>query len=325
MDAMDHRSLGLTLAAAMLCAGCLESSTGSSGGGCEYDGESYEAGDRFPSTDGCNTCACDSDGSVSCTLIGCGVPGQCQYGGVTYDAGDSFPSADGCNTCACDGDGSVSCTLIGCGVPGQCQYDGVTYDAGDSFADGDGCNTCECESDGRVSCTRRDCMGSGGGGGGDPTCELPFDVGPCDAAFPVWWFNAASGQCEQRIYGGCDGNGNNFALFEDCVLACGHDSEGTACRVGGQTYPHGAGVPDPYSCNGCSCDQGQITGCTEADCPEPCADGTKPGTSCAACGPADGCEILETDCLPACDSDDDCAPDRPYCNTRDGHCALICG
>lgn len=40
---------------------------------CTYDGMTYEPGDSFPATDGCNSCGCQEDGTVVCTLIACGV------------------------------------------------------------------------------------------------------------------------------------------------------------------------------------------------------------------------------------------------------------
>ena len=50
-------------------------------------------------------------------------------------------------------------------------------------------------------------------------CSLPKVVGPCMAAFPRWFFNKASGQCEEFIYGGCKGN-DNFAKQEECRAMC---------------------------------------------------------------------------------------------------------
>ncbi len=42
-------------------------------GTCEYEGTTYEAGDSFADSDGCNTCMCDEDGLVSCTTMACAV------------------------------------------------------------------------------------------------------------------------------------------------------------------------------------------------------------------------------------------------------------
>jgi len=54
----------------------------------------------------------------------------------------------------------------------------------------------------------------------DDICSLPADVSPCDAAIARWFHNAAAGECEQFIYGGCAGNANNFQTRETCKAAC---------------------------------------------------------------------------------------------------------
>src|SRR5262245_13439366 len=59
-----------------------------------------------------------------------------------------------------------------------------------------------------------------------PACALPFDPGPCDAAFPVYAF--ANGVCVAQVYGGCEGNGNRFSTREECMAACE-----------GRPYPYG--------------------------------------------------------------------------------------
>jgi hypothetical protein len=51
-------------------------------------------------------------------------------------------------------------------------------------------------------------------------CGLPPDPGPCDGAFPRWFFNSESGECEEFTYGGCEGNANNFETLEACETAC---------------------------------------------------------------------------------------------------------
>jgi len=56
--------------------------------------------------------------------------------------------------------------------------------------------------------------------GGDPACSLPFEVGPCDAAMPVWAFVPKLGACFPQIYGGCGGNANRFASRSECEAAC---------------------------------------------------------------------------------------------------------
>ncbi|TGZ72914.1 hypothetical protein CRM22_001804 [Opisthorchis felineus] len=51
-------------------------------------------------------------------------------------------------------------------------------------------------------------------------CHLPKDPGDCKAFFSYVYFNGESGECEEFIYGGCDGNANRFKSFEDCEQAC---------------------------------------------------------------------------------------------------------
>jgi len=99
---------------------------------------------------------------------------------------------------------------------------------------------------------------------------------------------------------------------------------GAGCVVEGQRYADGATVPDPYSCNSCQCEDGAVTACTEIGCSEACPEGTAPGTSCAACGPTDACEAVETTCLLSCQSDDDCT-DSAHFACIDGQCRNVCG
>lgn len=80
---------------------------------CVHGGQTHPPGSSFPAGDGCNTCFCDVDGTVSCTLVDC-APTTCTYAGKAYAPGDSFPAIDGCNKCSCGSDGNVSCTEISC-------------------------------------------------------------------------------------------------------------------------------------------------------------------------------------------------------------------
>lgn len=77
---------------------------------CSYDGQTYQEGDEFASTDGCNTCTCAASGSVGCTKKACmcnpaaepqrnyvGTPQQCMVIRYTCPAGQVMFS----NNCGC--------------------------------------------------------------------------------------------------------------------------------------------------------------------------------------------------------------------------------
>ncbi|XP_022381070.1 kunitz-type protease inhibitor 2 isoform X2 [Enhydra lutris kenyoni] len=51
-------------------------------------------------------------------------------------------------------------------------------------------------------------------------CRVPKKVGRCRASFPRWWYNVTEGSCRQFVYGGCDGNKNNYMTEEDCLEKC---------------------------------------------------------------------------------------------------------
>ena len=201
-------------------------------------------------------------------------------------------------------------------------------------------------------------MGCGDDGGEDqclgiPTCaegEQTYDseaecaavATGCQAeslcGLTVWC--VADANCDELPR--CEGAETLFMSEAECaaaglqceeVTSCGESAwcgtQGTAslqaCVVDGVEYPSGQGdgIDDPFSCNTCGCEDGQLLFCTEADCPEACPEGTAPGRECARCGPADGCEAIHIGCLPTCDGDGDCEDSSGMC--VNGLCAVICG
>ncbi|CDW57128.1 Papilin [Trichuris trichiura] len=51
-------------------------------------------------------------------------------------------------------------------------------------------------------------------------CEQPQDSGPCKASFQRYFYNPFSAQCEMFLYGGCEGNQNNFKTKKECDENC---------------------------------------------------------------------------------------------------------
>jgi hypothetical protein len=45
-------------------------------------------------------------------------------------------------------------------------------------------------------------------------------VGDCRGYFERYFYNSSSKQCEKFIYGGCNGNENNFETIEKCLNKC---------------------------------------------------------------------------------------------------------
>ncbi len=106
---------------------------GSTGVTCLYNGVNYAAGTSFKSTDGCNSCSCDSNGQVACTMMACapGTGGSTGVGGSTgtsscvtaADCHGALPQpclqcTDGSSGCAHFVCNSGSCEIAYCGSSG---------------------------------------------------------------------------------------------------------------------------------------------------------------------------------------------------------------
>lgn len=51
-------------------------------------------------------------------------------------------------------------------------------------------------------------------------CQLPKLTGDCKAGKLRFYFDSNAGECVQFLYGGCDGNKNNFLTRKECEIEC---------------------------------------------------------------------------------------------------------
>ncbi|XP_023447864.2 eppin [Dasypus novemcinctus] len=55
---------------------------------------------------------------------------------------------------------------------------------------------------------------------GQDVCKMPKNAGPCMAYFRRWWYDKGNDTCFSFIYGGCQGNNNNFQSKAICEATC---------------------------------------------------------------------------------------------------------
>ncbi|MBN2340426.1 MAG: hypothetical protein JXX29_01045 [Deltaproteobacteria bacterium] len=206
---------------------------------CAYNGSSYLIGDTFDALDGCNSCTCNEDLSISCTLMEC-TPEACTgFGQEYFEPG-------------CDDDDSMSAIEPGCYFP--CEGDICSGTVCQAVS----INPCVCEEG-------QDCCEACGA-----TQWLCLDApDSCVAADPAFMIVSA-----QKTFGECQGECRfnlSFAIGEsgDCARAslevCGWGEEGcTRTNTGtltalGQAYLSGSVVEikddilvDTYGCPDCA-------------------------------------------------------------------------
>ncbi|KAK5904107.1 hypothetical protein CesoFtcFv8_005704 [Champsocephalus esox] len=51
-------------------------------------------------------------------------------------------------------------------------------------------------------------------------CGADPEAGPCRAAFQNWFYSRETGSCQTFIYGGCQGNENNYETKQHCMDTC---------------------------------------------------------------------------------------------------------
>uniref|UniRef100_A0A5S6Q5D2 BPTI/Kunitz inhibitor domain-containing protein n=1 Tax=Trichuris muris TaxID=70415 RepID=A0A5S6Q5D2_TRIMR len=73
-------------------------------------------------------------------------------------------------------------------------------------------------------------------------CGQPKEAGPCLAYIQRWYYDVERANCEPFIYGGCQGNMNNFETEQSCRERC---SQEISCNL-----PKEVGHAPPRSPNG---------------------------------------------------------------------------
>lgn len=97
-------------------------------------------------------------------------------------------------------------------------------------------------------------------------------------------------------------------------------SSGASCKINGVSYASGSkAVPDPRSCNTCTCRDGALVGCSQLACGNACTTGSAFGFSCVRFG-VEGCLENEFGCRPACSGDETCAAPAT-CDREQGVCS----
>ena len=51
-------------------------------------------------------------------------------------------------------------------------------------------------------------------------CDFLFEKGPCHGRWKRYWYDSDNNTCKEFVYGGCDGNENNFHTKTMCETVC---------------------------------------------------------------------------------------------------------
>ncbi|MBT8452450.1 MAG: hypothetical protein KJO40_10825 [Deltaproteobacteria bacterium] len=167
----------------------------------------------------------------------------------------------------------------------------------------------------------------------DNICRAPAAVGPCDAAFPRWFYNYETSRCEMFTWGGCGGNDNNFETREHCEASCPMDTAqklSIAPRAGvcepevfcTDIYLPVCGVDDETYGNACEAERAGVDVAYDGECVTEitCLDrGCPVGWTCDFCQASNGdaryicLSPLAGACLPPNNCPEEGCPEGSYC------------
>ncbi|WKY11925.1 hypothetical protein Q1695_003474 [Nippostrongylus brasiliensis] len=140
-------------------------------------------------------------------------------------------------------------------------------------------------------------------------CEHDIEVGECSGVFVRFGYDKSNNDCRQFTYGGCGGNGNNFATIQECRNVCvkkvcnpNPQCDLTRCQI----------VNNRNGCPFCSCpptNQPLPPGPGSSQCPEIDADKCK--EPCIVINNRKGCKDCVCPSLPGADA----SPPASFDNT----------
>lgn len=55
---------------------------------------------------------------------------------------------------------------------------------------------------------------------GENVCGLDKEAGPCYGYFVRWYYDVKNSRCDRFVYGGCQGNENNYLTLKECEQKC---------------------------------------------------------------------------------------------------------
>ena len=81
-----------------------------------------------------------------------------------------------------------------------------------------------------------------------PECFQPMDAGSCTDFSGRYYFDSESGTCKEFMYGGCEGNDNNFPTKVSCTQYC-QGLQTCSCATGARDCETGACKACPVDFN----------------------------------------------------------------------------